>query len=429
MTAWTATRRSAVVVVGAGLAGLAAARALTAAGRTVRVLEASDEVGGRVRTDRVDGFLLDRGFQLYNPSYPEGRRVLDHAALELHPYVAGVVVSVGSRRHRLADPRRQPGWALASVRAPVGSLRAKASLAGYALGVALESPSRLRRRDDVPAAVAFQRAGLGGPVLEQVLRPFLAGVLGEAELATSRRYVDLVLRSFVRGTPALPRHGMGEIPRQLAAGVEVSLSSPVRAVEPGLVRTDSETIDCGAAVLACAEATDRLTPLAGSPPWNALTTVYHAVDADRAPTDTAVLHVDGQRRGPVVNTSVVSLVNPAYAPPGRTLVASTVLGHHPEAAVETAVRAHCALIYGTSTAHWEPLRTYAIRHALPSATPPLALRRSPRLAEGVFAAGDARDTPSIQGALVSGRRAAEAVLAAAPSGGAQAGIGGAQQSG
>ena len=400
-----------VVVIGAGLAGLAAARHLKARGRHVRVLEAADVIGGRVRTDEVDGFLLDRGFQLYNPSYPEGRRVLDHRALGLHPYIAGVVVSVGSRRHRLADPRRQPGWALASVRAPVGSLRSKASLAAYALGVGLQRPSRLRRRDDVPAASAFRQAGLGGPVLEQVLRPFLSGVLGENDLATSRRYVDLVLRSFVRGTPALPRRGMAAIPHQLAADVSVSTCSPVRAVAPGVVRTDSEMLACRAVVLACADAADGLAPRAERRPWNALTTVYHAMDAGRAPTDVPVLHVDGERRGPVVNTSVVSLVNPAYAPRGRALVASTVLGDHPGAAVEAAVRSHCAAIYGGSTEHWTHLRTYAIPYALPSATAPLPLRRPVRLGDGLYVAGDAWDTPSIQGALVSGRRAAEAVLA------------------
>ncbi len=397
------------MVVGAGLAGLAAARRLTAAGLGVRVLEAADDVGGRVRTDEVDGFLLDRGFQLYNPAYPEGRRVLDHRALDLCAYVPGVVVAVGTHRYRLADPRRQPGWTLASALAPVGSPLAKARLAAYGLGVATRRPARLRRRADVAAGAAFDRAGLRGPLLDRVLRPFLAGVLGEEDLATSRRYVDLVLRSFLRGTPALPREGMQAIPRQLALGIDVDLDSPVVGVAPGRAWTAEEMTRARAVVVACdASTATLLLPNLGAVRWRALTTVYHAVDAGRAPTDLAALHLDGERRGPVVNTSVVSLVNPAYAPRGQALVASTVLGAG--STTEAQVRAHCATIYGTTTAHWSHLRTDAIPQALPAAEPPFDLRRPVALGEGLFVAGDFRGTPSIQGALVSGRRAAAAVI-------------------
>lgn len=391
-----------VVVVGAGLAGLAAAIHLCAAGVPVRVLEAGDAVGGRVRTDEVDGLLLDRGFQLYNPSYPEGRRMLDHDALDLHAYVAGVVVAEGGRRHRLADPLRQPTWAPASALAPVGSPVAKARFAAYAVRAATRPVRELLAGPDATTDLALTAAGVRGPVLEQVVRPFLAGVFGEGELVTSRRFADLVLRSFVRGTPSLPARGMRAIPEQLAARL------PAGTVELGGRVDDVESLSGARAVVV---ATDPVTAahLTGLPvpPTNALTTFYHL--APQAPSELGALHVDGERTGLVVNTSVISNVVPSYAP-GRHLVSSTVLGSRDDAATEREVRTQLARIYGGPTTGWELVRTYAIPHALPAMLPPLDVRRPVRLRPGLYVAGDHRDTASIQGALVSGRRAAAAVL-------------------
>ena len=392
-----------VIVVGAGLAGLACAHDLIAAGVPTRVLEASDAVGGRVRTDAVDGLLLDRGFQLYNPSYPEGRRLLDHAALDLRAYRAGVVVTLDGRRHRVGDPRRVPSWALSSALAPVGSPLVKARLLRWALDVVRQGPEAVLAGPDTTTALALARRGIHGPALSRVLTPFLSGVFGEGELQTSRRFADLVLRSFVLGTPSVPAAGMGAIPHQLAAALPagtVELGSPVRAVEDLRAR---------AVVVATDPATaGGLTGLP-APRCNALTTYYHLAPSE--PSDQPALHVDGHRRGPVVNTSVISRVAPGYASGGRHLVSTTVLGAAGSSDEERAVRDQLALVYGADTRHWEFVRRYALPAALPAMPPPLDTEQSPRLRDGLYVAGDWRDTSSQQGALLSGRRAARAVLA------------------
>lgn len=399
-------------MVGAGLAGLCAALRLHDAGVAVRVLEASDGIGGRVRTDVVDGLRLDRGFQLHNPAYPEAQRVLDHDALDPRPYLAGVVVTHDGRRHRLGDPRRLPTWALSSLRAPVGSPLAKARFAAYALGTALVPARALARQDDASAREALTAAGAHGRLMTAVLQPFLAGVLGDADLATSRRFVDLVLRSFVQGTPSVPALGMGAIPAQLAARLPAdSIHTGVRVeeVRPGAVRTSQGEQRVRAVVVATDAGSARsLVPALPERRVHALTTFYHL--APTAPSELAVLHVDGHRRGPVVNTSVISNVAPTYASDGRHLVTSSVLGAHDDGGTERAVRAHLGLIYGRGTSAWEHVRTYAIPAALPAMLPPHPVE-SPPVLDGVFLAGDHRATSSIQGAMVSGRRAADAVLA------------------
>lgn len=406
--------RADAVVVGAGFAGLCAARRLAAAGVDVAVLEASDGVGGRVRTDVIDGFRCDRGFQLYNPAYPEGRRLLDHHALDLRPFAAGVVVARGHRRHRVGDPRRLPSWALESALAPVGTPLDTARLARLALHVATARPADLTTQPDVTAALALTRARLSPAFVEGVLRPFLAGVFLEDGLATSRRFLDLVLRSFARGTPAVPAAGMAAIPGQLAAGLPpgaIRLGTAVTDVTAHGVATDRGPVRARAVVVATdPETAARLLPGVAAPAMRAVTTYYHVPPDGKLLGGVPALLVDADRRGPVVNTVVLTAAAPSYAPAGRTLVSTSVLGL-PAGDAEDRVRRHLALLYGADTTRWDLLTAYAIRDALPAAPPPLDVRRPVRLGGGRYVCGDHRDTPSIQGAMVSGRRAADAVLA------------------
>lgn len=400
-----------VVVVGAGLAGLTAARALAGASVDVLLLEAADAPGGRVRTDRQGGLLLDRGFQLLNPSYPAVRRELDLAALELRPFRAGVVVATGDKRHTVGDPRRWPAGGVAALRAPVGSLREKAALVRWAAEVGFGPAARIKAGADRSLEEELQRRRVG-TLGDQVLRPFLAGVLAEWELETSRRFGELLLRSFVRGTPSVPRWGMQAIPEQLAADLPPGVlrcATPVSDVSAGAVVTERGTIRARVVVLAAdPRTTCRLAGLP-TPTLRGLTTYYHG--ADEPPTEQALLHVDGERRGPVVNTAVLTTAAPSYATTGA-LIASTVLGTGEADASEAVARAHAGVIYGVDPRGWDHVATYAIPEALPAVAVGQPLRSPVRLGDGLYVAGDHRDTASIQGAMVSGRRAADAVLAA-----------------
>jgi phytoene dehydrogenase-like protein len=408
-----------VIVVGAGLSGLAAARHLVAAGVPTTVLEASDAVGGRMRTDVIDGYRLDRGFQLYNPAYPEGERMLDHEALDLRPFVAGarIITRPRGRRHvaRVADPRREPGWAVPTLFARIGSPLSTSRFVGYAASRALRSPASLRGEPDITSEEALRRAGVDSTLMERLLRPFLAGVFLESELTTSRRFLDLVLRSFVKGTPSVPALGMQQIPEQLATGLDVRLHSPVDTVTAhGVALTEGERLEADAVIVATDPlAAQRLVPGMRVPAPRSVTTWYYRPDGDpaRLADGQAVLTLDGARRGPVINTVVLTHAAPAYAPPGQALVSASALGVRDSAAHESAVRDHLGWMYGVPTARWELIATYPIPYALPAMPVPLDMRRPVRTPSGTYVAGDHRDTSSIQGALVSGRRAAEAVLA------------------
>ena len=398
-----------VIVIGAGIAGLAAARECAIHGLNVTVLESSDDVGGRIRTDQVDGLLLDRGFQLHNPAYPEAQRVLDHQALDLKSFVAGVVAMTPSGPTRLADPRHRPTWAPAALRRTSGSLSAKLKFASYAWSASRRSIASVMREPDQSADAALRAAGVDGVLLDAVVRPFLSGVFLEADLTTSRRFLDLILRSFVRGTPAVPAQGMQAIPRQLHAALPsgtVQLNCSARAVSAGRVRTDAGDLTAPTIIVAAeGPAAAELLPGISVPVGRSVTTWYFV--ADRVPNREPVLIVDAH--GCVLNTVVLTNAAPTYASGGRSLISASALGLNP--AHPDAVRTHLARLHGTSTDGWQHVATYAIPYALPAMVPPLNVRPDIDLGDGIFLAGDYRATASIQGALASGRRAARAAIA------------------
>lgn len=401
-----------VVVAGAGLAGLACAADLVAGGASVIVLEAGDAAGGRVRTDRQGGFLLDRGFQVFNTSYPQVRRRMNLRPLELCPFTPGLLLHSGEGRVRFADPTRQPGELgdlLAGRLATPGDVLALAALSARDM---LLPPGWIRHGREQTTVAALAGAGVSGRLIELLFRPFLSGIFLEDSLETSSRFFHLVWRSMLRGTLCLPRTGMQAIPEQLAAALPagtIRLETPVaKLTSDGVLLADGGELAADAVVVATgpAAAADLLPDL-DVPAVRAVTTCYHA--APLSPLAEPTLLVD--TTGPVLHTSVLTEVTRSYAPDGRALISTSVLGAQPHA--EPPVRGRLAELYQTDTSGWDHLATYVVEGALPAMPAPHPLTRRARLGPGRYVCGDHRATGSVQGALASGARAAREILAAA----------------
>ena len=400
--------RAEVVVVGAGLAGLSAATRLSAAGCDVHVLEAAEHVGGRVASDRIDGFVVDRGFQVLNTGYPRVAD-LDLPDLRLGCFEPGAVVRVDGRAHRVVDPRRRPTALPGTLTAPIGSLKSKAAIAAFSARAAYVPVDRLLRAPERTAEEALRRAGIGSAAVERFFRPFLAGVLLEAELATSSRYLDLLWRSFARGAIGLPARGMQAVPEQLAARLpagRLHLGVRASAVAAGSVSTDAGVVRADAVVVATDPATAAaLLPGVDADAPRQVTTHLHVLPTSPWPSPLLVL---GRPGGRLVNTAVLSDAQPAYSPDGRALVASSTL----EPTREHEVRDEIARAHDVAAIDLEHLTTTTVTGAQPAALPPLQYRRPVDLGGGLFVCGDHRDTPSIQGAMASGARCARAVVRA-----------------
>ncbi|WP_449479883.1 NAD(P)/FAD-dependent oxidoreductase [Streptomyces avidinii] len=400
-----------VIVVGAGAAGLACATDLVAAGLRVRLLEASDAAGGRMRTDRIQGFTLDRGFQVLNTAYPQVKRRLDLRSLKLRPFTPGALLHTPQGRLRFTDPTRrlQDSGDLLSGR--LASARDLAALSVLSARDVLTPPARLRSRSDATTLAALSAAGLSPRFVETFFRPFLSGVFLEDQLETSARFFHFVWRTFLRGTVCLPAGGIGAVPAQLASNLPdgvLRTDTPVTAITPeGASLGGSGELPARTVVVATGHAVAaRLLPGLQVPRGRTVTTLYHA--AERSPLAEPTLVIDTKRR--FLNTCVLTEVHAGYSPDGRALVSTSVLGT-PGPADELAIRAALSEVYATDTETWEPIHRTTVHDALPAMPAPLSLSRTTRFAPHRYVCGDHRATGSLQGALASGTRAAREVLA------------------
>ncbi|MBT2410178.1 FAD-dependent oxidoreductase [Streptomyces sp. ISL-12] len=444
-----------VVVVGAGVAGLAAAHRLTSQGVSTVVLEAAPVTGGRMATEKVDGFRLDRIGQSLSTSCPELRLVPGLDGLVLRPFAPGALVHSEGLHHRVSAPYGSGGArgalhavrALASAPRPVPGARgpvpgagragafpraagrqavARRVRAGSPLGTAVDQArltaaltrlattpvERLLARPELPARQALAVRGLPARTIDGFLRPLLAALLCDPELTTSSRCADLALRAFATGRLGLPEGGAETLPALLAGALPpgtVRTGVRVTSIATNAVTTAAHgVLRCRAVLLATdARAAAELLPGLRVPDFHPVTVVHHTTD--EPPATGSALLLDADRGGPVAHTAVVSEVDPSRAPAGRALVSSTVLGPPPPD-VDTAVRAHLSRLYGTSTARWETLAVHHTPEAVPAMRPPHDPRRPVRLLAGLYVCGDHRDAGTVQGALRSAHRAATAVL-------------------
>ena len=403
-----------VVIVGAGLAGLSCAKHLQRAGKKVAIYEASDGVGGRVRTDELDGYLLDRGFQVLLTAYPEIETEVDLAALDMKYFSPGALVRVGKKNHVVGDPLREPSTLFSTTFAPIGNVFDKVRIAALRWKLGRGPARRLLQGEDMSTADALRKQGFSQRMVSTFFTPLVGGIQLDPDLSTSRRMFDIIFRTLSNGDTGVPARGMGELSNYLAAQLlngTVHLHSPVTEVTSTYVTLHSgEKIHARSVVVAtegpAASALLNLPPVAS----RSVSCVYFC--ADTAPTEEKLIALDGSHSGPVLNMAVMSNISSHYAPQGKHLIAAACPGVTTESEPQLVSKVTQQLLewWGPQVNTWKHLRTYSIVHGQPDQSPPFAPKKPVALANEIFVCGDHRDTGSSQGAMYSGRRCAVSVL-------------------
>lgn len=403
-----------VAIVGAGLAGLACARKLFENNRSCIILERDDRPGGRIKTDRVDGFLLDHGFQVLQTGYPEARHSLDLARLNLKKFPSGVIIRAQGKFSVIADPRYHFRHLLSTLTAPIGSIKDRFLMAKMALSVTQCPFEQLFEEDEERARTYLQRFGFSQPFIDRFFVPFLAGACLDRNIEVSSRVLRYLVRIFASGDAALPENGMEAIPQQIANGLPESIfrfNSTVEAIEDERVSlADGSIINAEKVILATSAqdmkhfiTTPETTQSIGE------SCLYFASDW-KPPFSSPFLVLNGDKEGPVNNIAFPSLVAPNYSSVGKTLIAIVALGDAIKATdLEHRVRRQCREWFGACVDDWDHLRSYTISHALPSQVAPTPNPFIPPepASEQLTICGEHGSLPGIQWALLSGRLAAE----------------------
>jgi phytoene dehydrogenase-like protein len=401
------------VIVGAGISGLACAAALVAAGRRPVVLEASDGVGGRLRTDLVQGFRLDRGFAVLFEAYPEARAQLDLQALDLRPFEPGADVYLGGGRMvTLADPLRAPRSVLESVRSGIWRPRDLPALVRWRRRA---RPRLEATEHEMTADRRLRDLGLSEPLRERFMRPLFAGEFFDHDLRLSSLLLDQAFLMMARGATSLPSEGMGAIAEQLAGRIPggVRLGARVQRVFDGGVELAGGEPIAARAVVVATEPPEAARLTGADLPREPRSTTALWFAAGRAPAGSRIV-LDGTGEGPVTTVAAISEVAPSYAPQGSHLVCATCVGlphEGDDSGLERVARAQLRDWFGADVDGWRLLRLDRIpwaQHAQPPGTP---AQRPVRVGPGILVAGDGVENASIDGALRAGRRAAEAILA------------------
>ncbi len=405
-----------VLIIGAGLAGLSCARTLESCGISYLLLEASDTVGGRVRTDHVNGFLLDRGFQVFSTAYPEANRILDYPSLKLNHFAPGAVIRLKGKWHRILDPFRRPFSAIQTLLSPIGTISDKFLMAKFRHWALSDTISELFSRQERSTLHYLQDLGFSANMINRFFRPFLGGVFLDSELNTSSRMAEFIFRMFASGSTSLPAEGMGAIPQQICSFLppkKIRTQAKVTSIHDTTVTLESgESLSPHAIVMATeGTAAKQLIPSLKPPPYHSVTCLYFA--APEPPFVGPYLLLNGEGVGPINNLCVLSQVAPTYSPTTQELLSVSVLNpkDQSEPTLEAQVRSQLLKWFGTQAKDWQHLHTSTIRAAQPRQVVPFPNPQAfqPHLQNGMFVCGDYCTTGTIDGALFSGHRTAENV--------------------
>ena len=399
------------IVVGAGLAGLACARTLDEHGKRVLLIESTDRIGGRLRTDVIDGFHLDHGFQILLTSYPTAAKLLNFSQLNLGTFLPGARIYRNAQYETVADPFRQPSKLLSTITANIGSFADKFRLLSLSRFLAKQDDLAPYRSQTTRSFL--EQRGFQSPLIDAFFQPFYGGVFLESNLDTSAAVFAYTFKRFAQGLAAIPEGGMAAIPQHLGADLqhcETRLNTRVENVEKQRVTTsDGETFTANTVVLATPfHVSDALLGRKTTRQWKSTTCLYFA--AAQSPLSEPILALNGTSNGRINLVCVPSMIAEGLAPQGQALI--NVSLRTADASISPAIiQQELENWFGDTVRSWSHLKTYHVEHALPASRPEdLEAIQTAHSTDGIHVCGDHVGLATIEHALQSGHRTALEII-------------------
>jgi len=403
------------IIVGAGVAGLVAAKELESYKLKTLVLDAAPQVGGRLQSDQVDGFILDRGFQVLLSAYPMVKKHLDLKALETRAFAPGAFLFAGNKTIKVQDVNRNPGSLFSMIFSGVGSISDKLKMARLRKEVMAESAEALFDRKDQTTYDFLRGYGFSNKIISRFFKPFFGGIFLEFDLNTSSRQFLFIFKMFAEGDAVLPAKGMSAVGQQLKSqlkSTEFRLNTAVKSLSTGKVLLD-EGEEIEAQQIIVATDPQRILPqLEDSLDWNRTMQVYF--EAPSSLFSKKLISLSFAKNSLINNIACLSAVQSTYAPAGKHLY-SVSLKRDPglsENKLQEAIMQEIKSLLGSEANAWKLIRSYKVQNALPQVDQVVYERpfEESRVMDGVYLAGDFLLNPSLNAAMLSGELAAKALI-------------------
>ena len=394
------------IVVGAGISGLSCALELEKNGYQVQILEKENHPGGRVHSDIVDGYILNRGFQVLQTGYPETKRLLDYKKLELCNLDPEVWIMNNNKIKKLYDPIQNSSNLLKAAFSNVGTFWDKLRLLQLRQSATSRSTNTIFQENETTSLEQIKNYGFSESIINEFFKPLFGGAFLDNELNTTSRMFNFVYKIFSIAPIAIPKYGMKSIPEQLEAKLEskISFNTNVVKLDNKNIFLENETLSADAVVLAANHNSARqLIPSIEEIHWNS-TSCYYFI-ADSPPFSSKVVLLNGDNRGEINNVFVPTNISKAYSPNNKSIISVSTIGLNNN---EDEIRNELNNWFGNQTEDWKLLHTYHIEQALPRMSVPSVSHS--QYVNGIHLCGDYLTSSSIHGSMHSGRMTANQII-------------------
>lgn len=409
------SRQYDAVIIGAGAAGLVAAKTLEEYKLKTLVIDADDRIGGRLKTEERKGFKLDHGFQVLLSAYPMVQKHLNLEKLNTKAFASGAYCFGTKRRFTVKDVKRHPEALLTMAFSPVGNLLDKWRLNTMRKEIVAKSVEECFTIEEVSTLDYLKHRGFSDRIIQQFFQPFFGGIFLDYELKTSARQFEFIFKMFSEGNAVLPEDGIEAVAEQLRSQLKITefeLNEKVTALEGQVLKLESGEEISAKQIIIASDPSFLLPQISQELSWNQTHQVYFIADH---PDDWGkLIGLDIDPESPIGNVAFLSAVQASYAPKGKSLISvslkSSIKGSQAERSEH--IKALIRTKAGVNTSNWSYFHEFKIRKALP-VLDGLAYERpfeETRIREGLYLAGDQMLNPSLNAAMLSGEMAAKALI-------------------